>query len=96
MSDNRQISVLVSLPVRVWKETVRWQIDPVPHEGHFVTLLARLNQDRSSFLDFHIFRRMERRTRFFISQDDPWLKEGRRMTTLLQFCGLVKRIVRDS
>ncbi len=39
------VSVIVARRVKVWKETIRWQIDPVPREGKLITLLARLNMD---------------------------------------------------
>ena len=48
------VSVLIARCVHVWKESVRWQLDPVRRESRFITLLARLDEDNQSFLDFHI------------------------------------------
>ena len=38
----------------LWKDTVRWQIDPVDHERKNITLLARLDLENRSFLDFYV------------------------------------------
>jgi DNA invertase Pin-like site-specific DNA recombinase len=90
----RTVSVVLSHPVRVWKATVRWQVDPVPHERKFTTLLARIDQTQTSFLDFHVLPTMDRRRRFFISLNDKWLERGKRLVSLSQFCDAVKQVGR--
>jgi DNA invertase Pin-like site-specific DNA recombinase len=83
------VAVIVARRVRVWKNTVRWQVDPVWHERNFVTLLARLNEENSAFLDFRVFPRINRRRRFWISQTDPWVQRGKTLSDLAQFCQVV-------
>jgi hypothetical protein len=70
------VSVLVARTIRVWKDTVRWQIDPVRQECTYLTLLARLDLENCSFLDFYILPRVDRPKRFHISDTDSWLRRG--------------------
>ena len=86
------VSVLVGRAVQVWKQTVRWRIDPVLHERKHITLLARLNEGNQSFLDFHIFPSIDRRRRFDISLDDLWLSGGLRLNDLSAFCTVVSQM----
>jgi len=86
------VSVLIGRHVHVSKQTVRWRIDPVGHECGFVTLLARLDEENRSFLDFHVFPHMDHTRRFDISLCDPWLNRGERLSELSGFCELVKEV----
>jgi len=70
------VSVLVARSIRVWKENVRWQVDPVEHERTYVTLLARLDNDNRWFLDFHVLPNLGRSKRFHLGRTDPWLLRG--------------------
>ncbi len=79
------VSVLIVRSVRVWKQSLRWQIDPVQHERSLVTLLARLDEENRSFLDFHIVPSMDRRKRFHVSLADPWLNRGQPLSNLSAF-----------
>ncbi len=83
------VSVLVARSERVWKEMRRWIIDPVRHERKFITLLARLDTSNHSFLDFHIFPKIDRIRRFQISLNDSWLERGKRLNELSQMLDLV-------
>ena len=83
------VAVLMARCVRVWKETVRWQIDPVRHECGLVTLLARLDETNSSFLDFHVVPNVDRLRRFHVSLGDPWLGRGQRLFDISAFPELV-------
>jgi DNA invertase Pin-like site-specific DNA recombinase len=90
------VSVLIVRTVRVWRQTVRWRIDPVQHECGLVTLLARLDEENRSFLDFHIVPNMDRRKRFHLSLADPWLKRGQPLTDLRAFCTVAARVRAES
>ena len=63
----------------MWKNTFRWQIDPVTQECGYVTLLARLGPENRSFLDFYVLPNIDRLKRFHISEMDPWLRRGVRL-----------------
>jgi len=79
------VSVLVVRSAKVWKATVGWVIDPVEHERSYVTLLARLDIENHSFLDFYLFKKIDRSKRFQISQRDPWLLRGKRLDDIAGF-----------
>jgi hypothetical protein len=83
------VSVLVARSVKSWKDTVRWQIDPVQHERRCVTLLARLDRENRSFLDFHVLPSIDRPRRFHIRMSDAWLNRGVRLRDLSSFCTAV-------
>ncbi len=76
LRDGLMISVLIGRAVHSWKQTVRWQIDPAPHECAHTTLLARLDEGNHALLDLHIIPSVDRRKRFFIQMADPWLNRG--------------------
>jgi len=86
------VSVLIVRSVHVWKQTVRWQIDPVWHERRFVTLLARLDETNGSFLDFHVLPNMDRSRRFYLSLADPWLDRGKPLFELSNFCEVAHKM----
>lgn len=86
------VSVLLARSIRAWKETVRWQIDPVWHERKYVTLLARLDIKNQAFLDFHILPNIDHPRRFHIRYTDPWLCRGVCLKDLSTFCTLVGHV----
>ncbi len=76
------VSVLLARSITVWKETLRWQIDPVERERRHATLLARLDTENRSFFDFHVLPNIDRPKRFYISRSDRWLHRGIRIDDL--------------
>jgi hypothetical protein len=60
------------------------------------TLLARLGEDNSSFLDFHILASMDRVKTFDLRLTDSWLNRGQRLGDLLSFCTLVGDVAQPS
>jgi DNA invertase Pin-like site-specific DNA recombinase len=80
------VSVLIARAVKVWKETVVWQVDPVRTERKYVTLLARLDAENRSIFDLHVLPNLDRSKRFHIRQDDVGLNRGERLDDLPQFC----------
>jgi DNA invertase Pin-like site-specific DNA recombinase len=91
LSNGSIVSVLVA-PVRIWKETLRWRVDPVQREREFATLLARLNADNTSFLDLHVFPGVDRAGRFHLRLMDGWLNRGQKLSNLPDFCQVVASI----
>jgi DNA invertase Pin-like site-specific DNA recombinase len=89
------VSVLIGRPVQI-KQTLRWRIDTTKRECGFVTLLARLDRENRSFLDFHVFPSMDLRERFHISLADPWLNQGVPLNDLGIFCKVVTRLCASS
>jgi DNA invertase Pin-like site-specific DNA recombinase len=93
--DGLPVSVLIARSIKVWKQTVRWQIDPVWHEHEVTTVLARLDHENRSVFDLYVFPSIYRRKRFWISQTDNWLARGLRLNDLSDFCAAV-RLVRQT
>lgn len=85
------VSVLVSRMVLRGKYPT-WQVDPVQCEAEYITLLARLSEDNSSFMDFHVFPLIERRKRFTLTLNASWLDRGVRVTNLSELCSTVESI----
>jgi hypothetical protein len=90
------VSVLVSRTVRIWKEPVRWRVDPIQHERDLVTLLARLDEGNGSFLDFHVLPRVDRVKRFDLRLMDSWLNRGQKLSDLGAFGEAVVRVRSES
>jgi DNA invertase Pin-like site-specific DNA recombinase len=88
LRDGLMVSVLIARPIQR-KRMTSWRIDPAQQECQFVTLLARLDKEHRSFLDFHVFPTMDRRDRFHVSLADPWLNRGEPLDDLLAFCEVV-------
>jgi DNA invertase Pin-like site-specific DNA recombinase len=91
LSSGLMVSVLIGRPIPI-RQTIRWRIDTARQECEFVTLLARLDTENRSFLDFHIFPSMDRRKRFYVSLADPWLNRGKPLNNLLAFCEVVANV----
>jgi DNA invertase Pin-like site-specific DNA recombinase len=86
------VAILIVRSVHVWKQTVRWIIDPVRHECRLVTLIARLDNENHSFLDFHVLPSLDRRKRFYISLCDPWLTRGQLLADMHRFLETVASV----
>jgi DNA invertase Pin-like site-specific DNA recombinase len=97
MSNRLMISLLIPRAITSPKGDIRWQIEPVRQEHKFVTLLARLDANNTSFFDFHVLPGIDRCcTRFRISLSDGWLRRGKRLGKLSRFCEVVKQIASES
>jgi len=88
------VSVLVVRPVRVWKDALRWIVDPVRRERKSITLLVRLEPTNQSILDMYVAPNMDHDGRFNITLNDPWLKRCARLFDLSHFCEVVARVQR--
>jgi DNA invertase Pin-like site-specific DNA recombinase len=86
------VSVLVARSVKVWKDTVVWQVDPVSLERKYVTLLVRLDAENLSFFDFYVLPNLDRFKRFHLREQDHWLNRGERIEELGDFCRAVGRL----
>jgi len=84
------VSVLIGRSDLVYKTTRRWLVEPARHERKFITLLARLNESNRVIIDLHIFPSIDRLTQFQIN--DSWMKRGKRLSDLSQFCKIVTQV----
>jgi len=88
------VSVLVARSERVWKDTLRWLVDPIQRERRFITLLTRLDTTNCSILDMFVIPNIDHEGRFRISLNDSWLKRGKQLSELSRFCEIVARVQR--
>jgi hypothetical protein len=88
----RYISVVFSRTTRPWKDTIRWQVDPVSHERRFVTLLVRLDINNEAIQDFHVIPNINRMGRFTLKLKDEGLDRGEHLGSLGNFCEAVKGV----
>jgi hypothetical protein len=96
MPNGRIISLQIVRAVRVYRDTVRWIVDAHPIERRFAALVARLNEDNSGFLDFHVVDRIERLHRFRVKRHDPWLEKAHRIRHLAEISAVVERIAKSN
>src|SRR5450432_2235136 len=92
LRNGMNLSLLVARSIRVRKEPVRWQIDPVVHECRSITLLARLDNENRSFLDFHVLPNVDRSKRFRLGERDPWLRRGVHVDGLAGLLSAVREV----
>jgi len=88
------VSVVIARALRTRQGTLRWQVVPAPRECKSIMLLARLDATNSSFLDLYVLPSIDRRKRFRISLDDPWLSRGERLVDLSRLREVVERVRR--
>jgi DNA invertase Pin-like site-specific DNA recombinase len=81
------VSVLIVRSALVYKTTRRWLVQPNRYERKFITLLARLDESNRAIVDFYVLPNIDRRTQFQIT--DVWLKRGKRLRDLSEFCKVV-------
>jgi DNA invertase Pin-like site-specific DNA recombinase len=85
LTSGLMVSVLLGRCIRAWKQSLRWQIDPVLHECELITLVARLDESNRAFLDFHVVPNIDRHRRFHLSLRDDWFKRGQPVADLKTF-----------
>lgn len=91
--NGRAVSVIAARCFRPWHGRLRWDVAPNIRERRLVTLVARLNEDNASFMDFHLLP-MPPRKRIYIALDNEWLAHGIRLRNLSKFCECVSAAAR--
>jgi DNA invertase Pin-like site-specific DNA recombinase len=92
LRDGRTVAVIVAHAFRVWKTTVRWPVNPHPDEKNLITLVARLNEENTEFMDFYVFRRIGSQARFYFSKKDSRLRLGVRLSDLSRLCDAARSV----
>jgi DNA invertase Pin-like site-specific DNA recombinase len=91
--ENRlMVSINIAPSFDAWKNTIRWQIEVIPRERRLITLLVRLGEGNKSCLDFHVFPNIDRKRKFRVSLSDAWLRRGKKLNELSEFCGVVAKV----
>lgn len=94
MRTGRYISVVFCRTFRPWKTSIRWLVDPIPHERRFVTLLVRLDVQNVLIQDFYVVPSINRNSRFTLKSNDVWLERGEHLLKLSDLCEAVRRVAR--
>jgi hypothetical protein len=91
--ENRlMVSVNIARSFFSWKTTIRWQVVTIPRERRLITLLVRLHEGNESILDFHVLPNIDRKNIFRLSLSDLWLRRGRKLNDLSEFCNAVTKV----
>jgi DNA invertase Pin-like site-specific DNA recombinase len=90
--ENRvMVSVSIARSFFSWKTTIRWQVVTIPRERRLITLLVRLREGNESILDFHVLPNIDRKI-FRVSLSDLWLRRGKKLNDLSEFCNAVTKV----
>jgi hypothetical protein len=69
-----------------------WQVDPVPRECRYTTLLALLDVSNDAVSAIYLLPQMTRRTRFHLRTGDTWLNGGKELETVKRSLLKLKRL----
>ncbi len=86
------VSVIVVRNSIVYKTSRKWILEPTQYERNFITLVARLNETNTEIFDLHLFERINHAKRLEFHRDDPWMRRGRVVTDLSEFCTVAKQV----
>jgi DNA invertase Pin-like site-specific DNA recombinase len=85
------VSVLLAHLVSGWKGSKYWQIKPNLKERHLITLIARLDAENRTFLDFHVLAKIDAEKTFYLPARTKSLCGGVSLADLSSFCEVVRR-----
>jgi DNA invertase Pin-like site-specific DNA recombinase len=86
------VSVLIARAAPYRAKTLRWIAQPVAYEQHYMTLVARLDQENRSFMDFYVLPTLDKPKRFVLHDQDAWLSRGKQLVGLTEFLKVVAEI----
>ncbi len=92
LRNGRLVTVLASRCLRGYKGAIRWLLKPVPDECHHVALVARLNVENDAFKDLFVIPPIGISTGVVVTEDDPRLHRGVRMSDLAEFFSAVQKL----
>jgi DNA invertase Pin-like site-specific DNA recombinase len=93
LRDGLVVAVVIVRSARRADKSLCWEIRSSHHQLGSLMLLARLDETNRSFLDFHLTRNIKPKQWFRISLRDSWLKKGKRLRDISQFCDAAKAVV---
>jgi DNA invertase Pin-like site-specific DNA recombinase len=68
----------------------RWILNPVVREQRCISLIIRLNPGNESAGDMYVVPDAIGKSRYRLTQDDPWLRRGRQLTFTKDFVSVVE------
>jgi DNA invertase Pin-like site-specific DNA recombinase len=90
MKNGRCISIIVGRTIRTDPWT--WQVDPSRREWRRITLLILLNKSNASIREMRVFQGLPGSRRFWIREQNPWLRSGTSLTDLSGFVSSVEQL----
>ncbi len=92
--DGLKVSVVIAQYVN-YANRVRWGIKVNPFDRDYPALICRCSSSNSSFLDFYLVPKIDSQCsdRFLVSENDPWLKAGKRLHDLSRLWTLAQKAV---
>jgi len=88
------VCVFVGRSQSVGKQAFRWTVYPGQRERKFTALLALLDETNRSISHMYILPKIGHKGRFNFSQNHSWLKKGKCLLKLSQFCDVVAQVRR--
>ena len=79
------VSVVIARAAPYRAKTLRWIVQPVAYEQQYLTLVARMDAENRSFMDFYVLPKLDKRKRFVLGEQDAWLGRGKKLATLADF-----------
>ena len=92
MKTGELVSVLIVRRVYRTSGTIRWILQPAPHERDNITLLARYDTENRSLMDLHLVPNLDRPGRFYLKQTDDWFNRGVHLAGLSDFVAAMKTL----
>jgi hypothetical protein len=88
----RLVAVLLCPCIPVWKESVRWRLDPSKNESRLTGLIARATRENDAIKDVFVLQRVPGRINF--KENDARLRQGVQLRDLSRFCSVVRSLNR--
>jgi hypothetical protein len=89
------ISVMVGVAHCSIPGTLGWTVPSPRHDWAAMTLLCLSNQDNENFGEFYLFSSIKGRGRLELKEDDPWFRDGIKLTDLRQLPSAVNTLRRQ-
>jgi len=86
------VSVLIGRAAPYRAKTLRWIVQPVAYEQHYITLVARMDAENGSFRDFYVLPTLDKPKRFVLCEPDEWLSRGKQLAGLSEFLKVVGEV----
>ena len=94
--DGMEMSVLIVQPLTTPLGSLRWCVVPAPAESHLATLLCRCDSAHRGFHDFHVLPNIDKRDRFRLRAEDPWLDRGCSLAEMRNLHDIALRVLARS
>jgi hypothetical protein len=92
LRDGLVIAVVILRSAKKADKSLCWEIRPSHYTQGSLMLLARLDETNRSYLDFYLMRNLKPNQWFRIALNDCWLRHGRHLRDISEFCEAVENV----